>query len=515
MKKVFYLILLIFLHTSIVKSSENKYSNSYDQPGNQQESKQDENKIKIGLYGIGLDVYWSQFKGLKERLEDYQKLIEEHIAKSDAQIEIINTGIIDNPVQAREAGKFLSGQNVDAIFLYISTYALSSTVLPVVQEAKVPVIVLSIQPTKAIDYETFNALEDRGKMTGEWLAYCQACSAPEIASVFKKADINYHLITGSLDDESVWHEINDWTKAIKVTSNLRETRIGLLGHYYGGMLDVYSDMTQLSVTFGSHFEILEMSSLNKYFNEATDSQILDKINQFQNAFIVDPNCSEYELSRAAKSSIALDAIVNNKNLGCIAYHYEGSDDKEYENIITSVIPGNTLLTMNGVPVAGEYEIKNVIAMKIMDLLGVGGSFSEFYAIDLNDDIVMLGHDGPGHAKISEGKVKLVPLPVYHGKPGKGLSIQMSVKNGPITMLSVVQEKDGTTKLLVAEGESVPGPVLNIGNTNSRYKFKKGAKQFLKEWSEQGPAHHMAIGVGHVAETIEKIAYILNIKCIKI
>ncbi len=256
--------------------------------------------MKIGIYGIGLDVYWSQFDGLKERLQGYQEIIADHISKVDKEIEVVNTGIVDNPSKAREAGKFLAEQNVDAIFLYISTYALSSTVLPVVQELKVPVIVLSIQPTKAIDYETFNAIGDRGTMTGEWLAYCQACSAPEIASVFNKAKIDYHLITGSLDDKVTWNEIDDWLTALKVTAVLQNTNVGLLGHYYGGMLDVYSDLTQLSTTFGCHFEILEMGTLNKYYKEATDSQTDKKITEFQNNFVVDSKCDERELTRAAK-----------------------------------------------------------------------------------------------------------------------------------------------------------------------------------------------------------------------
>lgn len=473
------------------------------------------NEMKVGLYGIGLDTYWSQFERLNERLEGYQLSIAERISNMDKKIEVVNTGIVDNPQKAREAGDFLSEQNVAAIFLYISTYALSSTVLPVVQKAKVPVIVLSIQPTKAIDYVSFNALGDRGKMTGEWLAYCQACSAPEIASVFNRAKIDYHLVTCSLDDEAVWSEIEDWLDALKVASILRDTRVGLLGHYYGGMLDVYSDLTQLSSVFGCHFEIIEMSSLLRNSNEVTDEQIEEKLEQFEHDFTIDPKCEKDELSRAAKTSVALESLVDDNKLGCMAYYYDGSDDKQYEDIITSVIPGNTLLTMHEVPIAGEYEVKNVIAMKIMDILGIGGSFSEFYAMDLNDDIVLLGHDGPGHAKIAEGKVKLVPLPVYHGKPGKGLSIQMSVKHGPVTLLSVVEEGDGNIKLLVAEGESVPGPVLNIGNTNSRYKFSISAKEFLKEWSKQGPAHHMAIGVGHAAGKIENLAKILDVGYYKI
>jgi len=509
------LFLLMIINNSLALSSEDEKPTSNQVSAIPNEVSNDGKKIKIGLYGIGLDTYWSQFEGLYERLQGYQQQIAKRMSAKHETIEVINTGIVDNPQKAREVGTFLAKQNVDAIFLYISTYALSSTVLPVVREVDVPVIVLSLQPSKAIEYTSFNALGDRGKMTGEWLAYCQACSAPEIASVFNRAKIDYHLITGSLDDESSWNEIDDWLNAVKVASILDDTRIGALGHYYEGMLDVYSDMTRLSSTFGCHFEILEMSTLYKYYNETTNAQIQEKIKQFHDDFEVDPACDAHEISRAARSAAALEALVQNSKLGCLAYYYEGSDDKRYEDIITSVIPGNTLLTMGGVPVAGEYEIKNVIAMKIMDLMGIGGSFSEFYALDLNDDIILLGHDGPGHARIAKGKVKLVPLPVYHGKPGKGLSIQMSVQQGPITLLSVVQQTNGEIALLVAESECVPGPTLNIGNTNSRYRFSIGAGRFLKEWSEQGPAHHMAIGIGHAANQLEKLAKILGIKFIKI
>lgn len=507
--------LSLFILFIILMMDLNVSAKNHNSPETNPKSTPSNSKIRVGLYGIGLDTYWSQFAGLYDRLNSYQQNIASRMASQHPEIEVINTGIVDNPVQAREVGNFLATQKVEAIFLYISTYALSSTVLPVVQKVNVPVIVLSLQPTEAIDYKTFNAMNDRGKMTGDWLAYCQACSAPEIACVFNRAHIDYHLVTGTLNDESAWQEINEWLAAIRIQATLRDTRIGVLGNYYGGMMDVYSDMTQLATVFGSHFEVLEMSTLFKYRQTASENQIMDKMKQFEQDFLVEKECSPEEIRRAAQTSVALDALVKHHQLGCMAYYYGGADDKNYENIMTSIIPGNTQLTMHGVPVAGEYEIKNVIAMKIMDILGIGGSFSEFYVLDLNEDVVLLGHDGPGHAQIAEGKVKLVPLPVFHGKPGKGLSIQMSVKQGPVTLLSVVQDGAGKIKFLVAEGSSVSGPILEIGNTNSRYKFSIPAKLFLKNWSEQGPAHHLAIGVGHVASVIEKLAKILGIECVQI
>jgi L-arabinose isomerase len=467
---------------------------------------------KIGLFGIGLDTYWDQFDGLLDRLKGYQKQIASKIEGFGA--EVIDAGLVDSPLKAREAGDYLQKSDVDIVFLYVSTYALSSTVLPVVHRLNCPIIILNIQPVAAIDYENFNKLGDTGKMTGEWLAHCQACSVPELANVFNRAGIGYEFVTGYLGDQTVWDDIQGWIEAANVAAAMRNNRLGVLGHYYCGMLDVYTDLTKQAATFGTHIELLEMCEVKKYRDAATDAEVEAKIKEFHSTFEVVDTCEKEEIERAARTSVALDKLVEAHNLGSMAYYYEGESGNDYENIVTSVIAGNTLLTGKNVPVAGECEVKNAQAMKIMDLFGVGGSFSEFYAMDFKDDIIMLGHDGPAHLSIAQGNVQLVPLPVYHGKPGKGLSIQMTVKHGPVTILSVVEGKD-VVFLLVAEGESVPGPVLQIGNTNSRYRFPIGPKAFINEWSRQGPAHHCAIGVGHIADKIEKLGYLLGIDVVKI
>jgi L-arabinose isomerase len=401
------------------------------------------------------------------------------------------------------------------VFLFVSTYALSSTVLPLAQGVGVPIIVLNLQPVAAIDYDAFNSLGDRGLMTGEWLAHCQACCVPEIASVFNRARIPYHLLSGHFESQESWDELGDWAEAAQVRAELRRCRAGILGHYYCGMLDVYSDLTQLSAAFGLHFELLEMAELRSLRSNVLPDQVARKKAEFQQRFEVASECSEFELDRAAKTSCALDAVVEGHDLGALAYYYEGMPGDEDQDIATSVIAGNSLLTARNVPVAGECEVKNMIAMKVMDSFGAGGSFSEFYLMDYKDDVVLLGHDGPAHFAIAQGKVGLVPLSVYHGKPGQGLSIQMTVKHGPVTLLSVVQGIDGAASFLVAEGESVPGPVLQIGNTNSRYRFSIGAKAFVETWSKAGPSHHCAIGVGHIARKLEKLAALTGIPCQKV
>jgi L-arabinose isomerase len=469
---------------------------------------------KVGLFGIGLDAYWPQFSGLKDRLEGYLQKVEHRLQRPG--VEVVNLGLIDTPPKAMEAGHRFRQADVDVIFLHVTTYALSSTVLPVVQRAKVPVIILNLQPTAAIDYKAFNAMGDRTKMTGDWLAHCAACPVPEIANVFNRARIRFHQITGMLDhDPECWDEVDDWIDAARVASIMSHNRLGLMGHYYGGMLDIYTDVTRQCANFGGHIEMMEVDELAHLRSQVTPQAIQDRVAHFKSVFEVQPDCSTAELERAARTSVALDQLVQTKDLGSMAYYYMGTGNDANEDAISSIILGNSLLTARGIPIAGEYEVKNVQAMKIMDSFGAGGSFTEYYAMDFADDVVLMGHDGPGHIAIAEGKTKVRPLKVYHGKVGRGLSVEMSVKHGPVTLLSVVEAADGSVKLLMAQGESVPGPILEIGNTNSRYRFPIGARKFVNEWNRHGPAHHCAVGVGKVGNRIKKLAALLEMDCIEV
>jgi L-arabinose isomerase len=470
--------------------------------------------FKIGLFGIGLDSYWPQFDGLKKRLEGYLIEVEKQLAALHP--DIVNAGLVDNTDKAFEAGDLFRKEGVSLIFLYVTTYALSSTVLPVVQRAKAPVIILNLSPEAAINYKSFNAMTDRAKMTGEWLAYCNACSVPEIANVFKRCSIQFHQVTGMLhNDAGAWKEITEWVEAGKVANIMFNNRLGCMGHYYSGMLDIYTDLTQQYAHFGGHIELIEVEELAALRKTISTDEMQQRLKRFSETFDVQPDCHEEDLQAAAITSVALDKLVNKYKLGSIAYYYKGTGNADHEETIASIIPGNSLLTANGIPVAGEYEIKNAQAMKIMDSFGAGGSFTEFYAIDFDADVVLMGHDGPGHIAIAEGKTKLRPLKVYHGKVGKGVSVEMSVKNGPVTLLSIVEGANGKLMLLVAEGESVAGPILEIGNTNSRYKFSIGARAFVNSWSSHGPAHHCAVGIGHISSKIEKLGDLLKMDVMKV
>ncbi len=427
-----------------------------------------QSKPKIGVFGIGLAAYWPQFAGLRQRLEGYQRGVEARLAGMGAQV--VSAGLVDTAPVAVVAGELFTREDVDLIVCYAGTYATSSQVLPAVQRRKVPVLVLNLQPVPALDYPNTD--------TGEWLANCSACCVPEISNAFVRSGIPFNVVTGLLQPaqghaaryfDRAWTEIAEWIAAAGVMRALKTARIGFLGHTYPGMRDMYSDFTMHHGQLGIHVEMLEIDDLAERVQAVTDGEIAAKLAEIRETFeIAQPGrdrismpVTEEGLRWSAQVACGLDRLVADFDLNGLAYYYRGLHGNANEELGASVIVGNSLLTARGVPASGEGDLKNCVAMLIMDRLGAGGSYTEFYALDLNEDFILMGHDGPGHVAISDGKPVLRGLGLYHGKRGYGISVEFNVKLGPITILGVTQTAEGRLKVLAAEGESLPGPRLEI------------------------------------------------------
>jgi L-arabinose isomerase len=470
---------------------------------------------KVGVFGTGLAAYWPQFIGLKERLSGYQDKVEQRISEWAT---VVSGGLVDDAPTAQRAGDQFVRAGVDLVFCYVGTYSTSSQVLPVVQRAKVPVVVLNLQPRAALDYPHTD--------TGEWLANCCACCVPELSCAFSRSGISFRVVTGMLDPEpdvrdpwqKAWAEIQQWCKAAEVVHHLRNSRIGFLGHSYPGMLDMYSDLTQHQAQLGTHIEVLEMCDLDERVQAVSEIEIRQKEEEVRRIFDIsedspsDPLAKKpkpEEIAMACRVAAGLDRLANDFDLDALTYYYRGLNGNRYEQLGANLTLGCSLLTASGVPCSGEGDLKNCQAMKMMDLLGAGGSFTEFYALDFRGGFILMGHDGPFHLRIAEGRPILRGLGLYHGKRGYGVGVEASVRKGPITILGLTQSADGRLKLLAAEGESLEGERLRIGNTNSRLRFAMPPAEFLNAWCAQGPTHHCALGIGHVADVIEKIAGLLQ------
>jgi L-arabinose isomerase len=466
--------------------------------------------VRVGIFGIGLAAYWPQFEGLRERLEGYQRGIEAQLERMGA--EVVSVGLVDTAQAARQAGQTLAEARPDLLLVYTATYATSSQVLSTVQAVGAPVVILNHQPTRTLDYEAMT--------TGEWLANCSACCVPEIAGAFTRARVPYRTVTGTLlDDDPAWAVLQEWLDAASAVRSLRSARVGFIGHTYPGMLDMYSDFTQVQAQTGVHVEVLEIDDLVARVESADAAAIERKGDEIRRTFELadagtDPIAAEITpeiFDWSARVAVGLDRLVEDFELDGLTYYYRGVGGNIAERVSAGLIVGNSLLTARGVPAAGEGDLKTNLAMLLLDRLGCGGSYTEFYALDFDDQFILMGHDGPGHLAIADGRPVARALELYHGKSGAGLSIEMKVRLGPVTILGLTQTADGRLKLIAAQGESIAGPTFKIGNTNSRIRFHSGPTAFFDTWCAEGPTHHVALGVGHQLARLRKAADLLGLE----
>lgn len=470
---------------------------------------------RVGLVAVGHHTYWDQFEGLLDELMNKFGVLRDRVAGYGVEVETF--GMIDQAEPAYAILPKIKAADLDLLFVDMVTYATSSTWGILVRDLDLPIVLVALQPLKAMDYA-------RGS-TYMQLCNDDLCSVPEFTGVALRMGRPVPpVILGTLYDDPVADaELAEWCQVAKVLHDLKNARLGLLGHVLEAMLDMHTDPTAVTRAFGSHVVLCEPDDIFRQYRDVSAHQAQAKAQEILAFFetpdpVSDPltsKLSDADLDMAARVAVALDTFIETKRLDGLAYYYEAAEGSEMQRVVTNLIVGNSLLTSAGFPMCGEFDIKTCIAMMIMDRLDIGGSFAEFHPIDFVRDSVLVGHDGPHHLNIAEGQPVLRSLAKYHGKPGSGASVEFQIKEGPITMLSIGVKANGQFRFVLAEGESLRGPVPPTGNTNTHGKFEPDVRTFLKNWVAEGPTHHFALGIGHHADTIAKVADCLSIEAVNV
>jgi L-arabinose isomerase len=480
-------------------------------------SKARDKKANIGVFAVGHETYWDQFPGLEERLYEHINYFFDKLKKETNANIITYDKMSEDYKSSYEAGVFFSDKNLDLIFVLVATYTPSTFTVQTLNHIRnVPVVLLCLQPSPGLAYED-------GTMWQQ-LENDNSTSFPEINNgIIRSGREAIDVVVGMLyEDKRAWKKIKTWVEVATVCHRLKHDHLGYMGHGYEGMLDMNSDPTMFDGHFGMHVEHISMEDLEAFVDNATDMEVEEKLNLINEMFeMPEPGSDTYiakkvhpeDLLWPARVTVGMEKLIVSKELTGMAYYYRGLNDNKFERLHSGMIIGNSLLTSRGIAIAGELDIKNCVAMLITDRLGAGGSFAEYHPIDFNEDFILVGHDGPHHLDIANGKPILRNLTLLHGKRGSGPSVEYNVKVGPMTMFGLTQDFEGKFKFIIAEGESLPGPIPATGNTNTRGKFEPDVRTFLERWSLAGATHHFSLGVGNVGHKIELVAKYLNINCI--
>ncbi|MQN00816.1 MAG: arabinose isomerase [Lachnospiraceae bacterium] len=461
-------------------------------------------KARVGVFSIALGAYLPQFPQLvpefKGQYEVFKKMLPD-------TIEIVDGGLVTTKEEAQAAGDKFRAADVDLVFLQLLTYATSYNMLPAVKDLDVPVILVNLQKLRVPDY--------KNAQIPDWLGKYYACGAVgEMAADLNRFGKRHAVITGVVEggDEQAKCEINDWCRAAQVRRRFRDTNIAQIGRPYPGMMDLYIDESNLYRRLGLYTKQFDWEKMWAIADNIDDQAAIEaKVEDIHGTFDITGEYEESDIRTMAKYVVAFEKWVRDEKLGLIASHYDGFAKGQAGVLDSMLIPAFSMLIKQGTACAVEGDMKVAMAMSIMKTICGSGQLSEMYSIDFDDDICIIGHSGSGDYDISKAKKPTMKIvPVFHGKTGGGYLTQFYPPAGDITYLAITQDGDGNFKFVAAEGVNEDGPIYGFGDTNMRTRFSCGAKEFVNRWSQAGPTHHMAAGIGHNIGTIRKVAEILNV-----
>ena len=252
----------------------------------------------------------------------------------------------------------------------------------------------------------------------------------------------------------------------------------------------------------------EIEEIEEAYKRVTEKDLERMYKELRELYDVDETVTNEHLTMSAKLAIAYEEIIRKYKLSGFGYYWWGEKEFITDLRSQSAVAVSRLPSM-GCPGVTECDIKTAMAMKIVDLMGGGGMFLEFFSMDFDENFLLMGHDGPSNIAVREENARLTHLDVHHGKSGRGLGIDFNVKQGTVTLLNLTRDIKGTFKLLYTIGEVIPGDILAIGNPNCRVKIDAPIDEFIDAWCQHGPTHHSALGIDDFSGEIEMFGEAMN------
>lgn len=459
---------------------------------------------RIGLLPTGLRHYWDQFPGLREMGLSMCGRLRRHL---EGIGEVIAPELVDTPERAVAAGAFFREHPVDILLVFPLGYTTGMCVVPAIADLRVPIRLLNAHEDAAYDLATAD--------TRLYLHHEGVCCIPEYAGALVSLGRAFRVRTGHFGDPRLWAELRADCLGAAAARAFRELTFGVIGNTYTNMVDMPFDEHRLLRATGRLLKRPEVEEVEEAFGRATPAQVGAMCREFRRMYEVDASVTDEHLELSARIAVAFEEVIRRHGIGAFGFYWWGEKDAVTLLRSQAALAASRLAAL-GCPGVTEGDVKTAMAMKILHLLGGGGMFVEFFSMDFRDQIVVMGHDGPSNVAVAQGRPRLQHLDVHHGKTGHGLGLDFAMREGPVTLLNLTQFDAGESfKLICTEAEVVPGDTLRIGNPNCRVRLGRPIHEFMDAWCQQGPCHHLALGLGRHGAALETFAEAMRFRLARV
>ena len=459
---------------------------------------------RIGLLPTGHRLYWDQFPNLRGMGLRMCERLRQHL---DSIGEVFAPDLVDTPERAVEANAYFHANPVDLLLVFPFGYTTGMCVVPAIAGLTMPIRLLNAHEDAAYDYRTAD--------TALYLHHEGVCCIPEYAGSLVSLGRRFKVRTGHFGQARLWDEVAADCRGAAAARAFKALNFGVIGNTYTHMVDMPFDEHRLLRATGRLLKRPEVEEVEEAFGRVTPEQLAGMYREFREMYDVDATVTNEHLRLSARIAVAFDEVVRRHDLGAFGFYWWG--EKETITLLRSqaALAASRLAAL-GRPGVTEGDVKTAMAMKILNLLGGGGMFAEFFSMDFNENFIMMGHDGPSNVAVAHGRPRLQHLEVHHGKTGHGLGIDFAMREGPVTLLNLTQFDAGETfKLICTEAEVIPGETLRIGNPNCRVRVARPIPEFMDAWCQQGPCHHIALGLGRHADELETFAEAMGFRLARV
>jgi L-arabinose isomerase len=465
-------------------------------------SKNTINKAKVGILVTALlEDEWNKTAHIRPKAQEATNKI---AAVVENYAEIINPGFIENENEAQQAAELFNSHDVSLIIFVELAYQKGLVPMRTLLATHAPILVWNTQMIE--NYPTdadFDLIMLNSGMAG----------LSEVTGALLRTERSFSILTGHLQDEAMLKELQEYIQVAKTVYNLKNSRIGVIGHPYEGMVDLMVDNLSLRDKIGPVVWPIEHDEVAEEAEKIEKLKVIALIHEEKEKYgsLEVPSSS---LEKSFVLALALENVVRKHDMDAVAEF----DQIWLNDSRVGVIPsyGSSRLTAMGVPFTCEADVGQAAAMLIMQNLTGHATFLENYMMDFEKDVMMLSHDGHGNPALASAlnEVAIKPSIYYKGVNGFGASFEYAYKPGDFTLLSLVPDGKGSWRMIIAEGVSLPMKARNIVAPQMLFKYSNGSiADYATNWCAAGPSHHMVGAYGKLAKTLKKLADVMKLEAV--
>jgi L-fucose isomerase-like protein len=399
---------------------------------------------------------------------------------------------------AGQAGQDLVALPVDLLLIFQATFADSTMVVTLTENATAPVFLWAVPEP----------------WTGDRLRLNSFCGINLAGHALTLRGRSYEYAYAAPDDVEAIKKIRVLAAAGRLHRQLRSARLGVVGEHPAGMDTCRLDAPALEQSFGIKVERIELGEVFKRARSIPLGSLVP-IRTHLNSYLNDlDSLDQKPLNGTLSVYSALKSVSEDKKLDGLAVRCW----PEFFTEMGCAACGAMSMLSDGfghaspIPCSCEADINGTVTQLMLQILANAPAFgTDIVGVDQAEDLVALWHCGL--APLSMADPNIQARGGVHSNRGVPLVMDFALRPGNITFARISQAT-GNLRLVLGKGEilAVPKP---FSGTSGTLKLEGSARRFLETLMHEGLEHHISFVYGDYLDSLVAFAKLARISILNL